>query len=176
MARIEAQKTSSSAAKSATAVVLRAHRPGDIDWVIHRHGVLYAQEYGWDATFEGLVAEVAAQFIKNFDAKRDRCWIAERDGTPVGSVFLVRYTDQVAKLRLLLVEPEARGLGIGAHLVAECVQFARLCGYRKLILWTQSILTAARKLYQNAGFRLVKQEPQHAFGVDLVSENWELEL
>ena len=117
-----------------------------------------------------------AQFIKNFDARYDRCWIAERDGTPIGSVFLVKYTDQVAKLRLLLLEPEARGLGIGARLVAECVQFARLCGYRKITLWTQSILLAARKLYQSAGFRLVNAEPQHAFGADLVSETWELEL
>jgi GNAT superfamily N-acetyltransferase len=176
MAPCEAEKTFSGVVKGGSGLVLRPHRPGDIDWVIRRHGVLYAQEYGWDATFEALVAEVAAQFVKNFDAKRERCWIAERNSEPVGSVFLVKYTDQVAKLRLLLVEPEARGHGIGARLVAECVQFARLCGYLKITLWTQSILTDARKLYQNAGFRLVKHEPQHAFGADLISETWELEL
>jgi GNAT superfamily N-acetyltransferase len=176
MARVEAEKTISDGGISASAVILRPLGPGDIDWVIRRHGALYAQEYRWDATFEALVAEVAAQFVENFDAKRERCWIAERNSAPVGSVFLVKYTDQVAKLRLLLVEPEARGHGIGARLVAECVQFARLCGYLKITLWTQSILTDARKLYQNAGFRLVKHEPQHAFGADLVSETWELEL
>jgi len=157
-------------------VQLRPHKPGDIGWTVHRHGVLYAQEYGWDDSFEALVAEIAAGFIRNFDPKRERCWIAELDGEPVGSVFLVKFTDDVAKLRLLLVEPHARGLGIGRHLVDECVAFARTSGYQKLILWTQSILTAARRTYQKAGFRLVKQEPQRAFGADLVSETWELEL
>ena len=173
---IEVEETISQFGNSRSAVVLRPPRPGDIAWIIHRHGALYAQEYGWDDTFETLVAEVAAQFVKNFDPKCERCWIAERNGEPVGSIFLVKHTAQVAKLRLLLVDPEARGLGIGARLVAECVQFARACGYRKITLWTQSILTAARKLYQSAGFRLVKEEPRHAFGADLVSETWELEL
>jgi|SRR5215469_3115803 len=158
------------------AVVLRTHRPGDIGWVIHRHGTLYAQEYGWDETFEALVAEIAAQFVKNFDPKRERCWIAELKGEPIGSVFLVKYTDEIAKLRLLLVEPNARGLGVGRRLVDECVQFARLAGYRKIMLWTQSILTAARKIYERAGFALAKSEPNRAFGADLVAETWELQL
>ena len=157
-------------------VLLRSHRPGDIGWVIHRHGALYAEEYGWDDSFEALVAEVAAQFIKNFDPNRERCWIAEVDGEPVGSIFLVKYTEEIAKLRLLLVEPRARGLGIGRRLVGECIDFARQSGYRKVTLWTQSCLLAARKLYREAGFKLVKEEPQRAFGADLVSEIWDLEL
>ena len=157
-------------------LILRSHQPGDMGWVIHRHGVLYAQEYGWDETFEALVAEIAAQFIKNFDPKREHCWIAELNGEPVGSVFLVKHTEEIAKLRLLLVEPAARGLGIGRRLVEECVQFASDCSYRKITLWTQSILSAARKTYERAGFRLVKSEPNHAFGAELVAETWELEL
>jgi DNA-binding MarR family transcriptional regulator/GNAT superfamily N-acetyltransferase len=159
-----------------SAVVLRSHRPGDIGWVIHRHGALYAEEYGWDETFEALVAEVAAQFIKNFDPARERCWIAELDGEAVGSIFLVKYTEEIAKLRLLLVEPRARGFDIGRKLVRECIAFARQSGYKKVTLWTQSCLLAARKLYREAGFKLVKEEPQRAFGADLVSETWELEL
>jgi GNAT superfamily N-acetyltransferase len=156
--------------------VLRSHRPGDIGWVIYRHGALYAEEYGWDESFDALVAEVAAQFIKNFDPARERCWIAELDGEAVGSIFLVKYTEEIAKLRLLLVEPRARGFGIGRKLVRECIAFARQSGYKKVTLWTQSCLLAARKLYREAGFKLVKEEPQRAFGADLVSETWELEL
>ena len=161
---------------SKSAVVLRSHRSGDIGWVIHRHGALYAEQYGWDESFEALVAEVAAQFIKNFDPTRERCWIAELDGEAVGSIFLVKFTEEIAKLRLLLVEPHARGFGIGRKLVRECIDFARQSRYEKVTLWTQSCLLAARKLYREAGFKLVKEEPQRAFGADLVSEIWELEL
>jgi DNA-binding MarR family transcriptional regulator/GNAT superfamily N-acetyltransferase len=156
--------------------MLRPHQPGDIGWVTHRHGVLYAQEYGWDETFEALVAEVAAEFIKNFDPKKERCWIAEKDGEIVGSAFLVKKSATVAKIRLVYVEPKARGLGIGARLTAECERFARQAGYKKITLWTNSILHAARHIYEKAGFRLVATEPHHSFGHDLVGETWEKAL
>ena len=172
----DAENALSEHSQRASKLILRTHRPGDIGWVIHRHGALYAQEYGWDETFEALVAEIASQFVKNLDAKREHCWIAELNGEPVGSVFLVKHTDEVAKLRLLLVEPGARGHGVGRCLVEECVQFARDCGYHKIVLWTQSILTAARKIYERAGFMLVKSEPNRAFGANLISETWELDL
>ena len=156
--------------------VLRSPQPGDLGWVVHRHGAVYAQEYGYDAQFEALVAEIVAHFVQHYDAKRERCWIADQGGDLVGSVFLVERSKTVAQLRLLLVEPQARGSGLGTRLVSECVRFARQTGYRKITLWTQSELRAARRLYQAAGFRVVGKEKNHSFGKDLVSETWELEL
>ena len=157
-------------------VTLRTHRPGDMGWVVQQHGALYAREYNWDISFEGLCAEIAAQFLKNFDPVRERCWIAEIDGQRVGSVFLVKHTDDVAKIRLLLIDPAGRGFGTGKRLVDECIAFARSCGYRKITLWTQSMLLAARGIYQKAGFVHVATEPHHSFGHDLIGETWELDL
>jgi DNA-binding MarR family transcriptional regulator/N-acetylglutamate synthase-like GNAT family acetyltransferase len=162
--------------ESKVPTLLRPHQPGDMGWVVHRHGVLYAEEHGYDEQFEALVAEIVAQFVLNFDAKRERCWIAEREGEIVGSVFLVKKSPKVAKLRLLLVEPKARGMGLGKRLVDECVRFARHAGYKRLTLWTQSDLYPAREIYRKAGFCRVRQERHHSFGKDLVAETWELEL
>jgi DNA-binding MarR family transcriptional regulator/GNAT superfamily N-acetyltransferase len=159
-----------------TPYLLRPHQPGDMGWVIGRHGAIYAQEYGWDDTFEALVAEIAAKFLRNLDAKRERCWIAEKDGETVGSVFVVKKSPTVAQLRLLLVEAKARGLGIGHRLVEECIGFARRTGYRKLMLWTNDILHAARHIYEAKGFRLIKEEAHRSFGKDLVGQFWELKL
>ena len=156
--------------------LLRNHQPGDMGRVIALHGALYAQEYGWDQTFEALVARIAATFIERYDAQRERCWIAEVDGEAVASVFLVKRSKTVAQLRLMIVDPRARGLGIGARLVSECVRFARQAGYRKVTLWTNSVLTAARHIYATAGFRLVRKERHRSFGKALVGETWELRL
>jgi len=158
------------------AYLLRPPQPGDLGWVVHRHGAVYAREYGYDARFEALVAEIVARFVERFDPARERCWIAEQDGAVVGSVFLVARSRTAAQLRLLLVEPQARGSGLGTRLVDECVRFARRAGYRTLMLWTQSELSAARRLYQAAGFRVVRKERNHSFGKALVSETWELDL
>ncbi|NPV93021.1 MAG: MarR family transcriptional regulator [Firmicutes bacterium] len=156
--------------------ILRPHEPGDMGWVIHRHGVLYAREYGWNEEFEALVAQVAADFLKNYDPARERCWIAEMDGEIVGSVFVVQSSETAAKLRLLLVEPRARGMGLGARLVRECIRFAKRAGYQKLVLWTNSVLQEARHIYQKSGFTLAAREEHHSFGHDLVGETWELDL
>jgi DNA-binding MarR family transcriptional regulator/N-acetylglutamate synthase-like GNAT family acetyltransferase len=159
-----------------TPYVLRPHQPGDMGWVVQRHGALYAQEYGFDEQFEGLVAGVVAKFVERYDARRERCWIAEKDGEIVGSVFIVQRSRTVAQLRLLLVDPKARGLGIGARLVGECVRFARQANYRKITLWTNSVLRAARHIYAAAGFKIVDRNRHRSFGRNLIGETWELAL
>jgi len=159
-----------------TEVILRDPRPGDLGWIVHRHGALYAAEYGWDGTFEALVAEIAAGFLKGHDPAREHCWIAERSGVIVGSVMLVANSPEVAQLRILLVEPDARGTGLGGRLVDACIAFAREAGYRRMRLWTMNVLHGARRVYERAGFHRVHQEPTRAFGHQLVAETWELEL
>lgn len=159
-----------------TPIVLRPHGIGDIGHVISRHGMLYAREYGWDGSFEALVAQIGADFLRDFDPVREICWIAERGEDIVGSAFVVRQDDGVAKLRMVYVEPSARGLGIGKRLLSESLRFARDRGYSKMVLWTNAGLDAARGLYEAAGFRLIAEEPHHSFGKDLVGQNWELDL
>jgi DNA-binding MarR family transcriptional regulator/GNAT superfamily N-acetyltransferase len=158
------------------AFMLRSHRVGDMGWVISKQAAAYAADYNWDISYEALIAEICAQFIKNYDPAREHCWIAEAGGEPIGSVFLVKATDEIAKLRLLQVEKKARGLGVGRALVEQCIQGARERGYSRMTLWTQSILVAARGIYQSAGFKLVKEEKHHSFGADLIGETWERDL
>jgi DNA-binding MarR family transcriptional regulator/N-acetylglutamate synthase-like GNAT family acetyltransferase len=166
----------SSEFKYAEPFILRQHEPGDMGWVTHLHGALYAREYGWDERFEALVAQIVADFITHYNPDKERCWIAEMDGQVVGSVFVVQGSETEAKLRLLLVDEKARGLGLGTRLVEECIRFARRKGYKKLVLWTNSVLVSARNIYQKAGFQIVAQEPHLSFGHDLIGETWELSL
>jgi DNA-binding MarR family transcriptional regulator/N-acetylglutamate synthase-like GNAT family acetyltransferase len=161
---------------SASAYRLRAPRPGDFGWIVARHAELYAKEYGWREPFEGLCAQIVADFVNKFDLKKERCWIAERNGENVGTVMLVKDKPGVARLRLLLVEPKARGLGIGARLTGECIRFARKAGYRSITLWTHSVLTGARHIYEKAGFTLTSREPRRSWGQDVVAEYWDLKL
>ena len=163
-------------AEAKTPYLLRQHQPGDMGWIVHRQAILYAEEYGWDGTYEALAAEIVAQFIKNYDPKCERAWVAERDGQRVGAALVAKKSDEIAKLRLLHVERKARGLGIGRRLVEECIRFARQAGYQKMTLWTQSSLHAARDIYKKAGFHLVREEKHHSFGKNLTAETWELNL
>jgi len=157
-------------------LILRDPSPGDFGWIVHRHGVLYAQEYGWDFRFEALVADIVAKFVQHFDPPKERCWIAEDDGRILGSIFAVRQTDEIAKLRLFYVEPDARGCGIGTRLVHECVDFARSADYKKMVLWTDSLLLAARRIYARSGFNLVETQTHSDYGENLTAERWELVL
>jgi DNA-binding MarR family transcriptional regulator/N-acetylglutamate synthase-like GNAT family acetyltransferase len=158
------------------AFVLRPHRPGDMGWITARHGALYTEEYGLNHKMEAYVAEVVAKFLRDFNPAREHCWIAEQDGAPIGSVFLVKESETVGKLRLLIVEPKARGLGVGRRLVEECVRFARQAGYSEVTLWTHSILIAARRIYDSVGFKIVASETHDEFGPELVGETWTLRL
>jgi DNA-binding MarR family transcriptional regulator/GNAT superfamily N-acetyltransferase len=176
MAAIEEILSGPAGRQKPAAYLLRSPGPGDLGWMVKAHGELYAQEYGWDATFEALVARIVADYTDNHDPRREAAWIAEVDGQPTGCVLCVRKDDDTAQLRILLVDPAARGLGIGARLVGECLAFARRAGYKRIVLWTNDVLTAARRIYQAAGFRLTGEEPHHSFGHDLVSQTWQLDF
>ena len=156
--------------------ILRPHAPGDIGWAVQKHGELYAREYGFDETFEALAAEIGAKFLKEFDPRKERAWIAEKDGENVGFVMLIKQSDEIAKLRMLLVDPKARGLGIGRRLVEECIRFARDRGYKKMTLWTNDILTAAIHIYRELGFKMVAEERHRSFGHEMMGQTWELDL
>lgn len=176
MATIQTLLAPAAAPATFDAITLRAHRSDDLDWVLARHAAIYGSEYGWGSAFAALVAGIIADFEHGHDLAREGCWIAELDGTPAGSVMLVDAGNGVAKLRLLIVEPQARGRGIGRRLVEHCITFARDAGYGKIVLWTQSVLVDARRIYESAGFVRVEEKPHRSFGVDLVGETWELEL
>jgi DNA-binding MarR family transcriptional regulator/GNAT superfamily N-acetyltransferase len=176
MEKIESLLVKSQGLKFAEPYFLRQPEPGDMGLIVHKHGALYAKEYGWDEHFEALVSKIVAEFIASYNSERERCWIAEMSGEVVGSIFLVEESETVAKLRLLLVDPKARGLGLGTKLVEECIQFAKSAGYEKIILWTNSLLVGARHIYTKTGFVLVEEERHHSFGHDLIGETWELVL
>ncbi len=176
MQTIVALWTSQPGFKYAQPFFIRQHEPGDMGWVTYRHGVLYHQEYGWNSEFEALVAQIVSDFLTSYNPLRERCWIAEMEGEIVGSVFVVQASETVAKLRLLLVEPKARGLGLGTRLVEECIRFARRVGYEKMTLWTNSVLLAARHIYDQCGFVRIAEGPHHSFGCDLIEETWERSL
>jgi DNA-binding MarR family transcriptional regulator/ribosomal protein S18 acetylase RimI-like enzyme len=176
MTTVEELVDANAAALASRSYILRPPKPGDYGWIVRRHAELYAQEYGWTEPFEGVCAQIVADFVNNHDPKRERCWIAEAGGENVGSIVLAKDSEKVARIRLLLVDPKARGLGLGARLTDECIRFARRRGYKKITLWTHSVLTAARHIYQKAGFTLTRSERHRSWGKPVVSEHWDLEL